>query len=38
MENILASFFYTLYLWMVAFLSPLPFSFTDFLVCFSIPS
>jgi hypothetical protein len=38
MEDILASFFHTLYLWMVAFLSPLSISFADFLVRFSIPS
>jgi hypothetical protein len=38
MEDILASFFHTLYLWTVAFLSPLAISFADFLVRFSIPS
>jgi len=38
MEDILASFFHTLYLWIVAFLSPLAISFADLLVCFSIPS
>jgi hypothetical protein len=37
MEDILASFFHTLYLWMVAFSSPLPISFANFLVRFSIP-
>jgi hypothetical protein len=38
MEDILASFLHTLYLWTVAFLSPLAISFADFLVRFSIPS
>jgi hypothetical protein len=38
MEDIFVSFLHTLYLWMVAFLSPLSISFTDFLVHFSIPS
>jgi hypothetical protein len=38
MEDILASFFHILYLWMVAFLSPLSISFANFLVGFSIPS
>jgi hypothetical protein len=38
MEDILASFFHTLYFWIVAFLSPLLISFADFLVRFSIPS
>jgi hypothetical protein len=38
MEEILASFLHTLYLWTVAFLSPLSISFSDFLVHFSIPS
>jgi hypothetical protein len=38
MEDILASFFHTLYLWTVTFLSPLTISFVDFLVRFSIPS
>jgi len=37
-EDILALFFHTLYLWTVVFLSPLAISFVDFLVCFSIPS
>jgi hypothetical protein len=38
MEDILTSFFHTLYLWTVAFLSSMSISFIDFLVCFSIPS
>jgi hypothetical protein len=38
MEDILASFFHTLYLWTVVFLSPLTISFANFLVRFSIPS
>jgi hypothetical protein len=38
MEDILALFLHTLYLWIVAFLSPLSISFADFLVRFSIPS
>jgi hypothetical protein len=38
LEDILASFFQTLYIWTVAFVSPLPLSFDDFLVCFSISS
>jgi hypothetical protein len=38
MEDILASFFRTLYLWMVAFLSRLAISFSNFLVRFSIHS
>jgi hypothetical protein len=38
MENILTSFFHTLYLWTVAFLSSLLLSFIDFLVRFSLPS
>jgi hypothetical protein len=38
MKDILASFFHTLYLWKVAFLSPLSISFADFLDHFSIPS
>jgi hypothetical protein len=37
MNDILASFFLTLYLWTVAFLSP-SISFVDFLVRFSLPS
>jgi len=37
-EEILTSFFHTLYLWMVAFLSPLSISFVDFLVSFYILS
>jgi hypothetical protein len=32
MEDILVSFFHTLYLWTMAFLSPLLISFADFLV------
>jgi hypothetical protein len=38
MEDILASFFHTLYLWMVAFLSPTSISYSDFLVRFSFSS
>jgi hypothetical protein len=38
MEEILTSFFHTLYLWTLAFLSPLSISFADFLIRFSIPS
>jgi len=38
MEDILASFFHTLYLWTVVFFSPLSIYFADFLVRFSIPS
>jgi hypothetical protein len=38
MENILASFFCTLYLLTVAFLSPLSLSFVDFLVRFFLSS
>jgi hypothetical protein len=38
MEDILATFFHTLYLWTMAFLSSLSISFVDFLVRFSIPS
>jgi hypothetical protein len=38
MEDILALFFHTLYLWLVAFLSPLSISFADFLVPFSLLS
>jgi hypothetical protein len=38
MEDILASFFHTLYLWTVAFLSPMSISFSDFLVRFSFSS
>jgi len=37
-KDILALFFHTLYLWMMAFLSPLSLSFVDFLVHFSLPS
>jgi hypothetical protein len=35
MEDILVSFFHTLYLWTVAFLSPTSISYSDFLVHFS---
>jgi hypothetical protein len=38
MENFVASFFHTLYLWTEAFLSPVCISFSDFLVRFSLPS
>jgi hypothetical protein len=38
MEDILASFFHTLYLWTVVFLSYLSLSFVDFLVRFSLYS
>jgi hypothetical protein len=38
MEDILAIFFHTLYLWTVVFLSLLSLSFVDFLACFSLPS
>jgi hypothetical protein len=38
LEVILASFFHTLYLWTVAFVSPLSLSFDDFLIRFSISS
>jgi hypothetical protein len=37
-EDILASFFHTLYLWTVAFVSPLSFTFDEFLVRFSLSS
>jgi hypothetical protein len=37
-EDILASFFHTLYLWTMTFLFPLSISFANFLVRFSIPS
>jgi uncharacterized membrane protein len=37
-ENILASFFHSLYLWTVTFLSSLSISVADFLIHFSIPS
>jgi hypothetical protein len=36
MEDILVSFFHTLYLWIVVFLFPLATSFVDFLIRFSI--
>jgi hypothetical protein len=38
MENFVASFFHTLYLWTEAFFSPVSISFSDFLVRFSLPS
>jgi hypothetical protein len=38
LEDILASFFHTLYLWTVAFVSPLSLSFGDFLVRCSLSS
>lgn len=38
LEDIVASFLRMLYLWTVAFLSPLSRSFSDFLVRFSLPS
>jgi hypothetical protein len=38
MENFVASFFHTLYLWTKAFLSPVCISFSDFLIRFSLPS
>jgi hypothetical protein len=38
LEDILASFFHTLYLWTVAFVSPLSFTFDEFLVRFSLSS
>jgi hypothetical protein len=38
MKDILTSFFHTLYLWTIAFLSPLSLSFVDFIVRFSLPS
>jgi hypothetical protein len=38
LDDILASFFHTLYLWMVAFVHPLSPSYVDFLVCFSLSS
>jgi hypothetical protein len=37
-EDILTSFFHTLYLWTVAFVSPLSFTFDEFLVRFSLSS
>jgi hypothetical protein len=37
-EEILTSFFHTLYLWTVAFVSPLSFTFDEFLVRFSLSS
>jgi hypothetical protein len=38
LEDILSSFFHTLYLWTVAFVFPLSLSFGDFLVCFLLSS
>jgi hypothetical protein len=38
MEDLLTSFFHMLYLWTMAFWSPLSISFADFLVHFSILS
>jgi hypothetical protein len=38
LEDILTSFFHTLYLWTVAFVSPLSLSFGNFLVRFSLSS
>jgi hypothetical protein len=38
LEDILASFFHTLYFWTVAFVSHLSLSFGDFLVHFSLSS
>jgi hypothetical protein len=38
MEDILALFFHMLYLWSMAFLSPLSISFVDFLIRFSLTS
>jgi hypothetical protein len=37
-EDILASFFHKLYLWTVAFVLPLSFTFDEFLVRFSLSS
>jgi hypothetical protein len=37
-DDILASFFHTLYLWTMAFLSSLSISYVDFLIRFSIPN
>jgi hypothetical protein len=37
-EDIISSFFHTLYLWTAAFVSPLKISYDDFLVCFSLYS
>jgi len=34
-EDILSSFYHTLYIWTTAYVSPLSFSFNDFLACFS---
>jgi len=38
LEDILALFFHTMYLWIVAFVSPLSFSFVNFLVRFYFSS
>jgi hypothetical protein len=38
LEDILASFFRTLYLWTMTFVLPLSLSFGDFPVCFSLSS
>jgi hypothetical protein len=38
MEDFVASFFHMLYLWTEAFLSPMSISYSNFLVCFSMPS
>jgi hypothetical protein len=38
MEDILASFFHTMYLWTVAFVSPTSISYSVFLVRFSFSS
>jgi hypothetical protein len=38
LEDIIASFFHTLNLWTMAFVSPLTISYNDFLVRFSLSS
>jgi hypothetical protein len=38
MEDFLASFFHNLYIWTVAFLSPLSLSYVNFLICLSLSS
>jgi hypothetical protein len=38
LEDIVASFLHMMYLWTVAFLSPLSISYSDFLVRFSLHS
>jgi len=38
MDDILALFFHILYLWTMAFLSPMLLIFVNFLTCFSLPS